>query len=197
MNRLAAAVVLSVLAAPAWSQDVTEPKSGTKFAAHEGGMSLLGVGLRARSIAMVKVKVYAMGLYVADSALGTELKGKAGTGELYRGVVEGDFKKKVVLKFLRDLSSDQIRDAFRDALKGAGPKGEVWVNYFTSVVTGQEVVIAWTPGVGLETKAAGLSKPPLNDKTLASAVFSIWLGEKPISDDLKKDLVRHAGVLVK
>jgi hypothetical protein len=197
MNRLAAAVVLAVLAAPAWSQDVTEPKSGTKFPARDNGMSLLGVGLRTRSIAMVKAKVYAIGLYVSDSALSNELKGKAGTGELYRVVMEGDFKKKLVLKFLRDLSTDQIRNAFRDALKGAGSKGDVWVNYFTSVVTGQEAVISWTPGVGLETKAAGLNKPPMNDKALASSVFGIWLGEKPISDDLKKDLVQHAGVLVK
>ena len=197
MNRLAAAAILAVLAAPASSQDVTEPKSGTTFPARENGMSLLGVGVRTRSIAMAKGKVYAIGLYVADSALANELKGKAGTGELYRTIVDGDFKKKVVLKFLRDLNNDQIRDAFRDALKGVGPKGDVWVNYFTSVVTGQEAVIAWTPGVGLETKAAGLNKPPMNDKTFASLVFSIWLGEKPVSDDLKKDLVQHAGVLIK
>jgi Chalcone isomerase-like len=197
MNRLGAAVLLAALAAPAWSQDVTEPKSGIKFPARENGMSLLGVGVRQRSIAMAKAKVYAIGLYVADSALAGELKGKAGTGELYREIMEGDFKKKVVLKFLRDLSTDQIRDGFRDALKGAGSKGDVWVNYFTSVVTGQEAVITWTPGVGLETKSAGLNKPPLNDKTFASSVFGMWLGEKPISDDLKKDLVQHAGVLIK
>jgi hypothetical protein len=197
MNRLAAAVVLSVLAVPAWSQEVTEPKTGTKFLSKDDGMSLLGVGLRTKSIAMVKAKVYAMGLYVADSALAGPLKGKAGTGDLYREIIDGDFKKRVVLKFVRDLSTDQIRDAFHDALKGAGSKADVWIGYFTSVVSGQEAVITWTPGVGLETKAAGLSKTPINDRALASAVFAIWLGEKPIQDDLKKDLVVHAGVLIK
>ncbi len=195
MNRLAAVVLLSILAAPAWSQDVTEPKSGAKFPAQENGMSLLGAGLRSRM--MGKQKVYAIGLYVADSALAGPLKGKAGTGDLYREIIDGDFKKKVVLKFLRDLSNDQIRDGFRDALKGAGSKTDVWVNSFTSVVSGQEAVIAWTPGVGLETKSGGLNKSQFNDKTFASSVFGIWLGEKPIQDDLKKDLVMHAGVLIK
>jgi Chalcone isomerase-like len=195
MNRLAAAVLCAVVAAPAWSQEVTEPKSGVKFPARDNGMSLLGAGVRSRM--MGKQKVYAIGLYVADSALANQLKGKAGTGDLYREILDGDFKKKVVLKFLRDMSSDQVRDAFRDALKGAGTKADVWVNYFTSVVKGQEIVIAWTPGVGLETKAAGLNKTPLNDKTFASSVFGIWLGEDPIEDDLKKDLVMHAGVLIK
>jgi Chalcone isomerase-like len=195
MNRLAAAVLFSVLAVPASPQEVTEPKTGVKFASKEDGMSLLGAGVRTRTIA--KVKVYAIALYVADSALTGPLKGKAGTGDLYREIVDGDFKKRVVLKFVRDLSTEQIRDAFHDAMKGAGSKADVWIGYFNSVVSGQEAVITWTPGVGLETKVAGLNKAPINDKPLASAVLAIWLGEKPIQDDLKKDLVAHAGVLIK
>jgi hypothetical protein len=195
MHRLAAAAVVLFLAVPASSQDVTEPKSGTKFAAKDEDMSLLGVGLRTRTIA--KVKVYAIGLYVADSALAGPLKGKAGTPDLYRELVSGDFKKKIVMKFLRDLSADQIRDAFRDSLKGGGPNADVWVSYFTDVRTGQEAVIAWTPGVGLETRASGLNKPPLKDTALAAAVFGIWLGDKPVQDDIKKDLVSRAAELTK
>lgn len=195
MVRLAEGVFFLFLAVPGLSQDVTEPKSGVKFAARDGDTSLLGVGVRTRT--MARIKVYAIGLYVADSALAGPLKGKAGTPELYRELVNGDFKKKVVLKFLRDLSTDQMRDAFRDALKGAGSKTDVWVGYFNDVRTGQEALIGWTPGVGLETKTAGLNKPPLNDKAFASAVFSIWLGDKPIQDDIKKDLVARAAELLR
>ncbi len=195
MNRLAAGVIFLSLAVPGLSQDVTEPKSGAKFAVKDGDLSLLGVGLRTKTIA--KVKVYAVGLYVADSALSGSLKGKAGTPALYSELVNGDFKKKVVQKFLRDVSTDQIRDGFRDVLKGAGSKTDVWVGYFNDVRSGQEVVIGWTPGVGLETQTAGLKKPPLNDKAFAAAVFGIWLGEKPIQDDIKKDLVARAGELLK
>jgi len=111
--------------------------------------------------------------------------------------MNGDFKKKVVMKFLRDLSPDQIRDGFRDSLKGAGPKTDVFVGYFTDIRKGQECIIGWNPGVGLETKASGLNKPPLNDKPFAAAVFGIWLGEKPIQEDIKKDLVARAGELLR
>jgi len=149
MSRLAAGVFFLSLAVPGLSQDVTEPKSGATFAAKDGGLSLLGVGLRTKSIA--KVKVYAIGLYVADSALSGPLEGKAGTPELYRELVSGDFN----------------------------------------------ALISWTPGVGLETKTAGLNKPPLNDKAFASAVFSIWLGDRPIQDDVKKDLVSRAAELLR
>ena len=195
MNGLIAVVLAFSVAVPALAQEVTEPKSGQRFAARDGDLSLLGVGLRTRTIA--RVKIYAIGLYVADSALEGPLKGKAGTPELYRELVNGDFRKKVVMRFLRDVSREQVRDAFRERLKGTGGDTDTWLSYFSNTRSGQEYVIAWTPGVGLETKVAGVEKPPLNDKALASAIFDIWLGAKPIQDDIKKDLVARGGALLR
>lgn len=180
---------------PAMAQDIAEPKSGAKFAAKDDDASLLGVGLRTKTIA--KVKVYAVGLYVADSAIAGPLKGKAATPDLYRQLVAGDFKKKVVMKFLRNVSKDQIQDAFRDSLKGSGAKSDDWIAYFNDIRSGQNCVIGWTPGVGLETKVAGTDKPAINDKALATAIFTIWLGDKPIQDDVKKGLVARSGELLK
>jgi len=192
---LAVLLLVFSVTGPALAQDVAEPKTGTKFVVKDGDTSLLGVGLRTKTIA--KVKVYAIGLYVADSALAGPLKGKAGSADLYRELVNGDFKKRVVLKFVRDVSADQIRDAFRDSLKGAGSKTEQWVAYFNDVRSGQEIVIGWAPGSGLETKVAGADKPVTNDKAFASAVFAIWLGDKPIQEDVKRDLTTRAAELVK
>ena len=194
MFRLLAVFFVLSLLTPAYAQDVTEPRSGTTFPVKDGGTSLLGVGLRTKTIA--KVKVYAIGLYVADSAISGPLKGKAGTPDLYRELVSGDFQKKVIMKFLRDVSTGQIRDAFRDSLKNAGANADVWITYFNDIRSGQQLVIGWTPGVGLETKVAGVDKPAIHDNAFASAVFSIWLGEKPIQDDLKKDLVSRAAQLL-
>ena len=191
---LIAAVLILSAAVPALAQDIAEPKSGEKFSAKDGNASLLGVGLRTRTIA--RVKVYAVGLYVADSALSGPLKGKAGTSELYRELVNGDFDRKIVLRFLRDVSAEQIRDAFRDALKGTGVNAGSWLGYFGDTRSRQEYVIAWTPGVGLETKVAGKDFPALHDKALAAAVFGIWLGARPIQDDIKKDLVARGGTLL-
>ena len=98
MNRLGPVLVALFTALPAFAQDVSEPKSGIRFAEKDGNMSLLGVGLRKKAI----MKVYAIGLYVADSTLSGALKGKAGTPELYREIASGDFKKKVVTFTLSD-----------------------------------------------------------------------------------------------
>lgn len=196
MNRPIAALLLALsVATPGLAQDIAEPRSGVKFATKEGDTTLLGVGLRTKTIA--KIKVYAIGLYAADSVLSGSLKGKAGSPELYKELQNGDFKKKVVMKFVRDVSTAQIQDAFRDSLKGIGGSTEVWIAYFNDIRSGQECVIAWTPGTGLETKVAGTNKPPINDKSLASAVFGIWLGDKPVQDDLKKDLVSRSPELLK
>lgn len=195
MNRLLLALFVLCLAIPAFSQEITEPKTGAKFSAKDGDMSLLGVGLRTKTI--LKVKVYAIGLYVSNSAISGPLKGKAGTPDLYRELVYGDFTKKVIMKFVRDVSTNQIRDAFRETLSAAEPKTETWLQYFNDIHSGQEVIIGWTPAVGLETKVAYVDKPPINDKAFATSVFSIWLGDKPVQEDVKKDLVAHAKDVLK
>jgi hypothetical protein len=166
------------------AQDVVEPKSGVKFASRDGKMSLAGVGLRTRT--MLKVKVYAIGLYVVDAGL----SGKSGTRAFYENLVNGDFEKQIVLKFTRDLSADQIQGAFRESLQGGEKtKVELFVSAFGDVKTGDEAVLHWAPGGTLEVKVAGLGKAPIADKAFAARVFGIWLGDKPVQDDIKKDLV--------
>ncbi|HKE07034.1 MAG TPA: chalcone isomerase family protein [Candidatus Acidoferrum sp.] len=196
MQRLIVFLLFLFAIAPvAFTQEISEPKTGAKFAAKDQDASLLGVGLRTKT--MLKVKAYAIGLYVADSAVAGSLQGKAASPELYRELVAGDFPKKVVMKFVRDVSTSQIRDAFRESLGNAGPKADEWINYFGEIRSSQEIVIAWVPGTGLQTKVAGDNKPAINDKAFASSVLGIWLGDKPVQDDLKKALVSRAPELLK
>ena len=58
-------------------------------------------------------------------------------------------------------------------------------------------MLTWKPGGILATTVAGVDKPEINDKNFAAAVFGIWLGEKPIQDDIKKGLASRAGELIK
>ncbi len=74
---------------------------------------------------------------------------------------------------------------------------DTFVGYFPAIASGQECVLRWTPGGTLETVMAGTPKPPIADKAFASAVFAIWLGEKPIQEDLKKAVVSRAGELIR
>lgn len=181
------------------AQDVTEPRSGTKFPAKVEDKSLLGAGLRTKTF--LKVQVYALGLYVADSALSGALgahKGKTDTPAFYHDLVAGDFPKQVTLKFLRDLSASQIQEAMREALAGADKaRVDAFVSYFPAIQSGQECQLKWAPGGTLETVMAGQARPAIADKAFATAVFGIWLGDKPIQDDLKKAAVSRAAELLR
>jgi hypothetical protein len=189
MRSLLAAFVafVPVLAA---AESVTEPRSGVTFDRKRGEMSLTGVGLRTRTL--LKVKVYAIGLYVSDAALTGPLQGERGKAKspgFYQELVSGDTPRAVQLKFVRDLEAEQVRNAFRDVLRKAGKaRVEEFVGFFGDVKSGSECVIEWAPGGILKTTVAGADKPAIEDRPFASAVFAIWLGEKPLQDDIKADL---------
>jgi hypothetical protein len=187
------------LPAAAPAEDVTEPRSGVAFPARSGELSLLGVGLRTKTF--LKVKVYAIGLYVSDAALAGPLRahqGRTATPAFSRELVSGDFPKQLQLKFVRDLSADQVRTAFREALSGADKaRVETFVGLFGDVKAGQECVLRWGTGGALETTVAGQARPPIADRAFTRAVFGIWLGERPIQDDIKRGLVSRADLLLK
>ncbi len=190
----ALALCVALALAPAvLAQDVVEPRSGAKFPAKIGDLALTGVGLRTKSF--LKVKVYAIGLYVADSALAGPLashKGKPKTAAFYKNLLAGDFTKELRLQFLRDLTPDQIQSAFRETLVGADKaRVEAFVSYFGELKAGQECVLRSTPGGTLETVVAGAAWLPIADKAFTTAVFSIWLGDKPIQENIKIDLAKR------
>jgi hypothetical protein len=198
MRSLAAAIAALSLVASRPTDFVTEPKTGVRFAASVEDMSLLGVGVRTKTF--LKVKVYAIGLYVADSALTGPLaihKGKVGSPAFYRNVLTGDFEKQIVLKPVRELSAEQIQEAFRSHMLSVDRELlDQFVSYFTRTKPGQECVLRWTAGGMLETNVAGVAKPTIADRAFAEAVFAIWLGERPVEDKLRKRLVSRANQLL-
>ena len=186
-----AALLTLALLLPAFAaaESVTEPKSGTAFEVKRGDLTLTGVGLRTKT--MLKVKVYAIGLYVADSAL-PGLKAKASSPELHKELVWGDFPKELQLKLVRDVTAAQMQEAIREALAAQGAdkaRTDAFIANFGDIKTGQDYVLRWAPGGTLETIAAGQNKPSIADKNFAAAVFAIWLGDQPIQEDVKAGLV--------
>jgi hypothetical protein len=201
VRAFAAASVLAVALAvePAAAQEVTEPGSGVKFAAKNGDLSLLGLGLRTRTI--FQVKVYAIGLYVADAALAGPLaahKSALASPAFYRDLVRGDFPRELHLKFVRDVGQSTIQEAMRESLAGAEKtRLETFVGYFPEIRAGQDCVLRWAPGGTLETVMSGQPKPPIADRDFAAAVFAVWLGERPVQEDIKKGLVSRAPALIR
>lgn len=197
---IAAALValLGLQQPPAIEEEIVEPRTGVHFTTRQGDLSLLGVGVRTKSI--FRIKVYTIGLYVADAALAGPLavhKGKLDTPEFYRDLVWGDFEKQINMRFLRDVTREQVQQNFRESLPQVNPaRLDVFASHMIAMKAGQEYVIRWAPGGILETSFGGQPNTPIADKDFAAAVFGIWLGETPIQVDIKRDLVSRAPLLI-
>lgn len=193
------AAALALQQPPAIEEEVVEPRTGVRFTTRQADLSLLGIGVRTQSI--FKVKVYAIALYVADAALAGPLaahKGKLDGPEFYRDVVWGDFEKQINMRFVRDVTREEVQEAFREALPQVNPaRLDVLASYFVDTKQGQEYVLRWAPGGVLETSFAGVAHTPIADKDFAAAVFGIWLGPQPIQADVKRDLVARAPLLIR
>lgn len=197
---LAAGLAVTLLSLSAGgAADVTEPRTGVTFPEHRDGMTLLGTGVRTKTF--LKVKVYAIGLYVSDAALAGPLgryRGRTADPAFYRELVTGDFPKQFVMIFVRDATAGQVRDGFYESLPTIDRKRlDVFSAGFGAPRKGDVYVLRWDPGGVLETTAAGQQKPPIRDREFSTAVFSIWLGEKPLQPDIKREIVARAGKLLR
>jgi hypothetical protein len=199
--KITAAAVVALLALqqpPPIEEEVVEPRTEVSFTTRQADLSLLGVGVRTKSI--FRVKVYAIGLYVADSALAGPLaahKGKLDTPEFYRDLVWGDFEKQINMRFVRDVTRAEVQDAFRRELPQVNrARLDTFAAHLIDTKQGQEYVLRWAPGGVLETSFAGRANTPIADKEFAAAVFGIWLGPRPVQEDLKQDLVSRAPLLI-
>jgi len=205
MKRAPAAAIIGTVAAlaladAAHAQSWTEPKSGIAFAVKKDDMTLLGGGLRVKKV-LFTFKAYAIGFYVSDAAVAGPLaafKGKTTSPEFYKALQTGDFKKEVVLKFMRNLSQSRIQEGMRESLAGAEPKVlDQFISYFPEVKEGQECVLRWAPGGTVEAVMAGQAKPPIASPAFAERLFGLYVGPRPIQDDIKAGVVARAGEVIK
>ena len=174
--------------------------------------TLIGAGARK----VFGFKVYAMGLYLEDAPARREfpaLAARAGGSDhdsLARGdlahefVVLGDFGKSALLHFVRSVSAKETRDAYRDALgddvgRNASPElkrdAEAFINMFDDIKDGEDLTIRTTGAGQVIVEARGQKKVGPTNARLAHDIWDIWLGQHPISSDLKKGMLDRIDTL--
>jgi len=208
---LAAAVLAAV---PLPAQGYTDPSTGVAFPTSltpPGGtamQTLTGTGVRTRTL--LKVKVYAFGLYVEADAARTALAPWAGKSAadlqrdatFYAKLLERGFGMTLRLVMTRNVDGATMAEAFDGALRprvveaaGRGmPGGEAALDQFrgffaSEVASGTEMVFSCTPEGHFTTSLAGERKPDMHSPALCWALFDVYLGAKPISSDGKKTAI--------
>ena len=126
-------------------------------------------------------------------------KGKPASDDLRKVLQTGDFKKELVLHFMRDLDAEKIQDAMRDALeKGTDPKVlDQFISYFPEVKVGERCTLRWAPGGTIETVMVGVEKPPIKDQAFAERLYGLYVGPKPLQKDFKASTTARLGEVLK
>ena len=170
------------LAAPAWAAEVAGVKIDDKVRVADTELSLSGAGLRKRVI----FQVYAIGLYVRDPK--ADLISQPGP-------------KRVLIHMLRDVGADTFTDALIEGLKANHSEAdykalEPRVKELSDTMAQigeakKDMVIAldWTGGGTILVVNGKPAGKPIAGEDFYKALLRIWIGDKPVQDDLKKSLL--------
>ena len=214
-----ALAAVSLTAARARAEKIAEAATGVQFDAKKSldgrSYTLVGTGVRKKFV----VKVYAMALYVEDvegkrafpslaSKAGGADKAKLTEGDRAQSfVMWGSFNKVGLLHFVRDVGAEKIRGAFEDGLadelsdKAAADVREAtqaFIKLFDrDVKNGDEIALHTSPDGKVDLTIAGQNKGSVQNTKLARAIWGVWLGAKPISKDLRAELVNRIDELGK
>jgi hypothetical protein len=148
-----------------------------------GGKTLVlnGLGLRKKYM----VKVYVAGLYLEQKS------SDPGT------ILKPDAPKRLVMHFVRGVTKNQIADAFNESFENNTPdakqtmKTEIdqFLGALDSVKEGDEILLTYLPGTGTTVAINTKEKLTIASPAFAPVLFSVWLGPKPPSPDLKAGLL--------
>jgi len=169
-------------AVPVYAAEVAGVKIDDKARVADTELSLTGAGLRKRVI----FQVYAIGLYVRDP--------KADP-------ISQPGPKRVQIHMLRDVGADQFIDALSEGIKenhseaqakALEPRVKELGAAMASIKEakkGMTISLDWTGSatqLSVDGKPAGL---PIEGEDFYRALLRIWLGDKPVQEDLKKALL--------
>jgi len=143
-------------------------------------LKLNGMGLRKKAI----FKVYVGGLYLEAASRDA-------------GVATADAPKAMRMQFVRTVGKDKIVEGFREGfeanpkVQSAPPKADVekFLAALPEMKDGETITYAYAPGKGTTVTHGDKELVTIEGKDFADALFLVWLGPKPPTEDLKKGLL--------
>jgi len=148
-------------------------------------LRLNGAGIRKKII----FKVYIGALYLVEKK------------QTASAVLADTGPKRLAIHLLRDLSSEQLQEAFNKGLSANNTPDELIavdgsVKEFLSIfriskeiAKGGLVTLDYYPGEGTRVSINGEQKGRIAGAEFNRALLKIWLGDDPVDEDLKKRLL--------
>ena len=114
-----------------------------------------------------------------------------------RKVINSKQAKRIHLYFVRDLTTKQLRKAWTAAFEANAGKDlskyskrvERLNKMMVDVKDGKSMIFTHQPGQGLQVSVCGKDKGRIEGDDFARMFFTLYLGDKPPDEDLKKGLL--------
>jgi len=179
-------VLPALLAAmSAYGAEVSGVRLDDKTQVESRELSLNGAGLRKRFV----FSVYVIGLYLpekkTDAAGALQLAGP----------------KRVAMHMQRDVGAEQFTEVLVEGLKAnhseaeyraLEPRVKELADIFVEVKEAKKGMVIHLDSTGAATRVAVSGRPvgkPIAGEDFYRALLRIWIGDKPVQDDLKKALL--------
>ena len=99
---------------------VIEPQTKIRFPETSNALKLLGVGVREKKIAILNVKVYAVGFYADETKMNSIKKDAINDNEGLL-LLNGNFEKEIVIKLNMSVNGKEFFKALEDCLLYTSP----------------------------------------------------------------------------
>lgn len=146
-------------------------------------LKLNGAGIRSKLF----FKIYIAQLYLQNPS--SDVK----------SILADDGQRKMVMHFLYDeVDKEKLVSGWNEGFEGNLNKEQLaaldhkiksFNEMFVTVKKGDTIHLDYLPGTGTVVSIAGEKKGVIEGKPFADALFSIWLGDKPVTSALKKSLL--------
>ena len=178
---LSVAFALALSAAPAAAKELAGATMPDTLTVAGKTLKLNGMGLRKKAI----FKVYVGGLYLEAPSQNAA------------AILAADAPKALTMHFLRSVDREKLVEVFKEGFEAnAGPKAvaqKAGVDKLLATVAdvkdGSVTTYTYVPGTGTTVNRDGKDVATIEGKEFAEALFLIWLGPHPPSEDLKKGLL--------
>src|SRR5207245_3136081 len=129
-------------------------------------------GVGRRTTTRLRIKAYVGALYLEERASDPAT------------VIDSRQRKRVTMKFLRDIDQHNLSSGWAASLRKAGGESlEDSISQFTSLIhdvkKGDSMSFTWRPGVGLEIAIDGKPRGTVPGDDLARTLFTVWFGPTP------------------
>ncbi|MBI4807983.1 MAG: chalcone isomerase family protein [Nitrosomonadales bacterium] len=174
---------------------------------------LLSWNVNALEVAGVKLadtaQVGSTSLQLNGAGIRTKLFFKIYVGALYlpqkqtlaEAIIADEREHRVALHIVRDLSSEKLLNAFNEAIEANHTKDELTAldaqlkqmaqifNAVKEVKPGDVITLDYLPASGTQIGVNGTARGTIAGAAFNRALLKIWLGNKPVQVDLKKEML--------